>query len=397
MWRRISWLAVVMACGATPTSDDTVDPTGDASTTAEDPTWEPDSPLPPELDFPPYLNLLDGTTVVVSWRTVAPSTGVVRFGTTAAFGDELATSTAANLHHVVLANLTAGAAYHYEVGIDGTSVKRGGVFVMPGRAHWRFVSFGEFHAPSESTGVALFAASIREFRPHVLLESGDMVDLGTSLANWRSYFRTSAPWISNVLLIPAHSNHVNGDGGNANLMDLVVVANNERWFTTRYGQAEFFSLDSTFDANADVESGELPWLAGEVALAHDGLDDPTFVIGAWHYPACSSQYASRSNARAWVQNNLVKTFKDNGGVDLILAAHDKYFERSTITGGIVHLITNIGNVSPEIPSGNHPDCTSVTMNRTTRSTALFTLDGSTLSAKVIDETGAELDTFAIAK
>jgi hypothetical protein len=371
--------------------------TGDGNPVTEDPAWAPDSPLPAELDFPPYLNLVDGTTVVVSWRTMAPSTGIVRFGTTAALGDELASSTAGNLHHVTLSNLVAGSAYHYEVSIDGSGATRGGVFVMPGRTQWRFISFGEFHAPSESTNVAKFAASIRAFRPHVILESGDMVDDGNSLSDWRSYFRTSAPWISNVLLIPAHSNHVNGSGGNTNLKELFVESGNERWFTTRYGQAEFFSLDSTFSANSDVEAVEVPWLASNVALAHDGTDDPTFVIAAWHHPACSSQYFTRNGERSWVQSNFVKTFKDNGGVDLILAAHDKYFERSTITGGITHLITNIGNVSPEIPGGNHADCTSVAMDRSTQSTALFTMDGRTLSAQVIDETGAELDTFTIVK
>jgi hypothetical protein len=43
---------------------------------------------------------------------------------------------------------------------------------------------------------------------------------------------------------------------------------------------------------------------------------------------------------------FLDAFKANGGVDLILAAHDKYYERSTITGGIVRVITNIGNSSP---------------------------------------------------
>nr|MBA2545033.1 hypothetical protein [Deltaproteobacteria bacterium] len=71
------------------------------------------------------------------------------------------------------------------------AVWRKGVFVMPGRAGWRFLHSGEFHAPSEAENVAKFAAAIREFRPHVLLESGDMVDDGNSLSQWRSYLRTS--------------------------------------------------------------------------------------------------------------------------------------------------------------------------------------------------------------
>jgi len=365
--------------------------------TATDPAWPADSPLPSEFDFPPYLNLLDASTVVVSWRTTNASTGIVHYGTTNQYGTDAADTTSDNLHHVTLSNLAPATAYYYEVAINGTSATRKGVFVTPGATKWRFLHSGEFHAPSESSGAAKFADAVRAFRPHVVIESGDMVDDGTSLSDWRSYLRTSAPWISNVLLMPAHSNHVNGSGGNANLMSLFVLPNNERWYLTRFSQVQFFTLDSTYDANGDVASAEVPWLGPAVAAAHDNNDDPTFVIAAWHYPACSSQYLSRATQRQWIQENFVATFKSNGGVDLILAAHDKYYERSTITGGIVHVITNIGNISPEIPGGNFVDCTAVKTLRNSRSTALISIDGNALSAKIIDETATEIDSFSIMK
>ncbi|HEY5927112.1 MAG TPA: hypothetical protein VIV11_35735, partial [Kofleriaceae bacterium] len=155
--------------------------------------------------------------------------------------------------------------------------------------------------------------------------------------------------------------------------------------------------DSTEGDNDDVMTDEVPWLRTAAAAAHDGTDDPTFVIAMWHHPGCSSQYASRASSRTWVQSNLVKAFKDNGGIDIIFAAHDKYYERSTITGGIIHVITNIGNISPEIPGFNHADCTVEKTLRNNLSTALVTVDGKNLSAKVIENDGAELDTFSIAK
>lgn len=369
----------------------------DAAVMTIDPEWPADSPLPPEFDFPPFLNLVDGTTVAVSWRTTNPTTGTVRYGTSDAYGSEGASTTSGNLHHVTLADLKPATAYYYEVSIDNTTATRKGVFVMPGATKWRFIALGEYHAPSESSGVAKFANEIRDFRPHVAVESGDMVDTGTDITHWRSYMRTSAPWISNVLLLPAHSNHVNGTGGNANLKDYFVLPNNERWYQTRYSQVQFVTIDSHQSGNADIMTDEVPWVRTAAAAAHDGVDDPTFLIAMWHHPACSSQYASRSGERSWVQSNLVKAFKDNGGIDLILAAHDKYYERSTITGGIIHVITNIGNISPEIPGLNHADCTAVKTLRNNQSTALISVDGKNLSAKVIENDGTELDTFSIAK
>lgn len=398
-------LVFAAACSGSPSNngDDNIDANlgddggDDAAIANVDPDWPADSPLPPEFDFPPYLNLLDGSTVVVSWRSTNATTGKVRYGTTDAYGSEGTSTTSGNLHHVTLASLQPATAYYYEVSIDNTTATRKGVFVTPGATKWRFITFGELHAPSQASSVAKFANEIRDFKPHVIVESGDMVDVGTDLANWRSYMRTSAPWISNVLLMPAHSNHVNGTGGNANLKDYFVLPNNERWYTTRYGQVEFFTIDSNESANDDIMTTEVPWIGTSAAEAHDGVDDPTFVIALWHHPACSSQYASRQGERNWVQSNLVKAFKDNGGVDVIFAAHDKYYERSTITGGIIHVITNIGNMSPEIPGFNHPDCTAVKTLRSNRSTALISVDGKNLSAKIIENDGTELDSFAISK
>jgi hypothetical protein len=96
-------------------------------------------------------------------------------------------------------------------------------------------------------------------------------------------------------------------------------------------------------------------------------------------------------------SNLVNTLKSNGGVDMIIAAHDKYYERSTIAGGIVHVITNIGNISPEIPGLNHADCTVEKTLRNSRSAMFVEVDGSTLSAKIFDETGVEIDAVSIMK
>ncbi len=394
-------LAVVVACSE-PNAPATVDASSadaaiDSMPVLVDPMWPDDTALPAEFDFPPYLTMFAADFVVVSWRTMTATSGVVRFGTTEALGDEIATTAAANLHHISLTNLEPATAYYYEVAIAGTAAARKGVFVTPGRTQWRFLASGEYHAPSESSGVAAFADEIRNFRPHVIIESGDMVDDGNDLTHWRSYLRTSAPWISNVLLLPAHSNHVNGSGGNSMLRDYFVLPNNERWYSTRYGQVEVLTIDSHTDGNSDVMKTEVPWIATAAAAAHDGTDDPTFLIAAWHHPACSSYYSSRASSRSWVQTNLVGTLKANGGVDLILAAHDKYYERSTITGGIAHVITNIGNISPSSPGANHPDCTVEATLLTTRSTGLFTVDGNSIAAKIVDETGAELDAFTLQK
>lgn len=367
-------------------------------TSATDPAWTPDEPLPDAFDFPPWITMPAANQIVVSWRTVASTTGTVRYGTSPTTLDHTVISAnPGELHHADLGVLSPATAYYYEVAIDGTNARRRGVFVVPGMDNWRFVHLGEFHAPSESAHTAAFASAIRAFRPHVVVESGDMVDNGDDLAHWRSYMRTAAPWISNVILLPAHSNHVNGFQGNALVHDLFVLPGNERWYTTRVGQIEFITVDSTFDTDnfPEISEVETAWLQDRVAEAHDGVDDPALVIAAWHYPACSSHYPSRGDLRSWIFDNLLQATIDGGGIDMLLVGHDKYYERSLINGSIVQVQANAGKLSPESAGGNHAGCEAVATDTAARSVPLFTVTGSQLHASVRNEQGSVIDSFTV--
>ena len=404
----LGWVFIV-ACGqavpepAVPDSSRPfIDPwSPNATVTATPPPlsgWPELQPLPAELDMPPWLNMPLANRIVVSWRTVDVSSGTVHYGKTPEYGETAATTALDELHHVDLGVLPEASQFYYEVRIDGTNVAYRGSFVTPGSQSFRFLHLGEFHADSHELEIAQFAEVIRDFEPHVIVESGDMVNDGNKLSEWRSYMRTSAPWISNVILLAAGSNHVDGFGGNKNLQDLFVLPNNERWYSTRYSQVQFFTLDSTYGIlNLDITLIQPGWVGTESALAHDGVDDPTFVVGAWHYPACSSQYSSRTTARVWVQSNLIRSFTDNGGIDLVLVGHDKYYERSTVTGGIVHVQSNIGKISPGDPGNNHPDCSPQVTIRDTRAVVFASVNGTELDAFVLDENGVEIDAFSISK
>ncbi|HEV8323092.1 MAG TPA: metallophosphoesterase [Myxococcota bacterium] len=411
-WLWVAAVASVAGCDPPPApSDASADiaacgATADAGAARDgDPAWPPDEPLPAAFDFPPWLTMPAPGRIVVSWRTVAPSTGLVSFGPVDGWRRGLATvGPAAYLHHVDLGVLRGGTTYAYEVSVDGArAARRRGVFVTPGGEAVRVVHLGEFHAPSEADGVALFGDEIRAFRPHVVVESGDMVDDGDRLADWRSYLRTSAPWISNVILLPCGSNHVDGPGGNALLQELFVLPGNERWYETRFGPVLFLTLDSTYSSlNPDIAAAEPGWLAGAVTAAHDGADDPAFVVAAWHYPACSSSYAPRAASRAWVMEHLVVPMQAAGGADLVLVGHDTYYERSRIDLGagarpLLHVMSNVGRLAPSLPGDNRPECTPLGTHLEFRSITEVTVTPVTLTARVVEEYGAEIDSFCVAR
>jgi hypothetical protein len=368
-------------------------PGGAASSIA----WPEDSPLPPEFETPPWLTMPEPGRISVGWRTVDADEGQVVLEAAGGEGTTIGESAAATLHHVDLGELPAATTFRYRV-VLASGASRDGVFTTPGLDEWRFVHFAEFHIPTEREHVEAYAAAIRAFQPEVAVESGDMLDSGDEDEQWVDYLNTSRPWISNVILLPVHSNHVNGVAGNPILLATFELPGNERWYTTRYGAVEFVTLDSTFDGESPDIDTEPDWIEGSMAASLEAPDPPAFTIGAWHYPACSSHYPSRTDERRWVIENLVAAFQATGGLDLILVGHDKYYERSILTVGglrIPHVMANAGKLAPGSDEGNEPECAPINTDTDTRSLVMVGVSPEALVARVVSPDGAILDEFTV--
>jgi hypothetical protein len=397
---RRALLTLVLA-GACARETQVWDPIGDPELpggAASALAWPADSPLPPEFETPPWLTMPEPGRIAVGWRTIDADQGEVVLEAAGGDGTSIREDAAATLHHVDLGELPAATTFHYRV-LLASGAAREGVFTTPGLEEWRFVQLAELHIPSEREHVEAYAAAIRAFQPEVAVESGDMLDDGDEDAQWVDYLRTSRPWISNVILLPVHSNHVNGITGNPILLATFELPGNERWFTTRYGAVEFVTLDSTFDGESPDIASEPAWIEGSMAASRDAPDPPVFTIGAWHYPACSSSYASRTGERRWVIDNLVSAFQATGGLDLIMVGHDKYYERSILTVGglhIQHVMANVGKLAPGTDGDNEPECAPIVTDTDTRSLLMVGVSPDALVARVVDPDGAILDEFTVA-
>ena len=159
-----------------------------------------------------------------------------------------------------------------------------------------------------------------------------------------------------------------------------------------------FNLDSTWGDilnNFDITMEQPRWLAEQLQQARNDEDAPGFVVGAWHYPACSSQQEHRFLDRNWVNRNFIETFLDNGGIDLVLVGHDKVYERSIVRGEVPHIQTNVGLLSPGDEGNNHHDCEEVVTLPDTRSVLLGTVSDGQIALSVIDEDGAEIDALVL--
>ncbi len=366
-----------------------------------DTPWPKAEPLPAEFDFPPFVTMPALNQIVIGFRTVERQTARIHFGLTRDYGSTVVAKTSDGFFFSAsLGLLEPASSYFYEVEIDGTTARRQGTFLTSGRSWWRFVHLGETHMESESSNVELFADDIRRFRPHLIIESGDMLDRGDLLDSWRTYFRTSQSWISNAIILPIGSNHVRGVGGNGFLQFFFSLPNNERWYETRYSNVRIFSLDSTYDLDQpEISAIEPDWLAAQLRAEDDANDEPAlFTIGAWHYPACSTLQKGRSVSRRWVMDNFIDTFIDstkNHTIDLVLVGHDKYYQRSLIDGTIPHLMSNAGKLAPAVEGNNHPRCTPKVTHPRTRSIILGTVGSTAIGLQAIDPQGVLLDSLFI--
>ncbi len=360
--------------------------------------WGAVQSRPAAFQFPPCVNL-KGSSVVIRWRTATNTRGTVAYGTTTAYGKIAASSTPAQYHRVQLDGLAAATRYYYRVSIVGTTASMKGTFTTPGLTKIRAVYLAETHFPSQAAYTREFASIIRQFSPHLLIESGDMVDTGGSFSNWVSYMQGSAAWLPNAILLPCYSNHtfqgMTGGGSNPYMAAAFSLPNNERWYSTRYGPLQNITLDSTYEVNPILSTTQVTWLRDTVRAAHNGVGDPMFTTVAWHYPAYSSGPDSREAQRKWARSHFVSTINTNGGCDLIAVGHDRFNERSVING-LNHVQTTMGKAMETLENYN---AYKVFRDTTYRMTLLVEADQSarTLTGWLVTPAGKIHDSFQVRK
>jgi hypothetical protein len=291
--------------------------------------WPADQSLPSSFQTQPYVTLLSPTSVVVSWRTVSNATAQIEVAPVP--GGVVISPPSSQQHFVTLSGLAPNTAYFYRARVDGAFFD--GVFTTPGADFFRFAHFGEFHAPEYSSKAATFSTVMRSFEPDFLVDSGDMVDTGTDLTHFINYLNTSKPWLPNLLLIPAYFRHIEWNGGNNLMASLFRLPNGNParpWYSIRYGSLKLLILSSYF------YSGNLPpaliqeqkdWVSAQVIQAHDGVEDPVFLVAAWHHPPYG-EAQEWVNERALVIENLLTPIEQSGGVDLLLVGAEHINEVS---------------------------------------------------------------------
>jgi predicted phosphodiesterase len=190
-----------------------------------------------------------------------------------------------------------------------------------------------------------------ERRPHFVVHCGDVVDDGPARWQWvYDLFRPSAELFGRVPVFPCIGNH---EKNHANYYRYFSLPNPEYYYSFRYGDAEFFALDTNKDRTAGLLPGgeQYRWL--DAALARS---DATWKFCFHHHPVYSSDAddygdtAKERTAGGDLRVRLLQQLYEKHRVDVVFNGHIHAYERTWPVRegrvdrdkGVVHVTTGGG-------------------------------------------------------
>jgi hypothetical protein len=282
----------------------------------------------PKFLLHPYLQFATTSSMVVMCETDAPTTCVVEYGPTAPPALR-AESPLGTVHEVKLTGLAVAAKHFYRVVCRDAAGKEVagplGTFTTAVRPDdpFSFCVIGDTQRNPVVT--AMVAKRIWDRRPHFVLHMGDVVDTGSDKRQWvYDLFGPCRELFARVPVYPCIGNHEKNHPLYYQSFSLPAP---EFRYTFRYGNAQFFSLDTNKPVGPGSE--QFQWLAGE--LARPG---PTWRVAYHHHPCYSSDsddYGDTFKGTGTRQDKnaaqLIPLY-ERGGIDLALNGHIHLYERS---------------------------------------------------------------------
>lgn len=400
----------------------------------------------------PYLQKAAPASMTVRWRSSQPVAGRLRFGPAPAaldsFVDE---STATMEHEITLAGLTPATTYFYSVGSSLDTLAGGDascVFYTPPNPGTS-VNTRVWVLGDAGTGT-ISQISVRDAfntwtgsrTPDLVLQLGDNAYNGGFDTEYQAkvfdvygtLMRRSPFWsclgnhetnqatafVDDYPYFSIYSFPTAGECGG-------VASGTEHYYAWDFGNIHFISLDS-MTADRSPDGAMATWLANDLAST-----TATWIIALWHHPPYTkgSHDSDTETPLVEMRQNIVPLL-EAGGVDLVLCGHSHCYERSFLLDGHYGVSTSLTpamkkDAGDGCPSGNGAYGKPLTGNRSHfgavycvtgaagqisggllnhpahylslnhLGSTVLDIEGATLNAIFLRETGAVDDTFSIVK
>jgi hypothetical protein len=155
----------------------------------------------------------------------------------------------------------------------------------------------------------------------LVLFNGDLTLLGTSASEYNTFFTAASAFLANNLVYHVMGNHDNSNSSMfSNLWDLPQTGGTNLYYSFRYGNAIFISLNSNDAGNAT----QLTWLQNTLSAA---ASDPsiTWKIVSFHHAFFNT--GSHTGDMDSYRSTWWKAF-DDYGVDMVFNGHDHNYQRT---------------------------------------------------------------------
>ena len=318
----------------------------------------------------PYLQSVSETSIVVAWGGVVDGqAGEVRYGRAPdAMRSAVATSQLVmgdgneiRLFHVQLSDLEPGTEYCYGVSVDGEVLASGLTFrtaPVSALAPLDFFVIGDYGVNSPEQWAVRDRMLAQSDDVSLLLTTGDNAYPNGTYAEWQTnVFDVYRELLTGTAFAPALGNHDYGVAGPQPALDNLFQPTNawhgaesERYYSFDWGPVHFVVLDTEDPltrVNDGVTDDMADWLQADLAATRR-----PWKIALLH----RGPYVTNPNRapNLVVRERLVPVL-EAGGVQLVLAGHNHYYERfhpllqdaitPTAAGGIVYVTTGGGGAS----------------------------------------------------
>jgi hypothetical protein len=367
----------------------------------------------------PFVQNPTTNSIQIIWRTPAPGSTFVEFGTTTNLGTIVTNSVPMTNHVVTLTNLSPNTTYYYRVGTEAgvgailSSVAPLRTLKMEGPIRFAFVG----DTGQNSTAQRQIATVLRDLNPEIVLHGGDVIYGGftdaTADTRFFDYYQAqlrSTPWFLSV------GNHdLNCCGGTpdnntnswavraANFQNTFYLPTNsatgtEHFYSFDHGDVHFVALfNPWFTAYVPTAaSDQFQWLTNDLAAS----SKPWKMLFCHMPVANSGSHASADYDSNRVLDrvefmNLLLPVAQQYGVQVIFSGHEHNFERFAPTNGFHSVVSGGGGTGLYALSASpHPASAQFW---STNHCSIVSVDGDTMTVQALGLTGQVFDSLTVQK
>lgn len=279
----------------------------------------------------PYLQYPTRESITIVWETALPGTSFIDYGESTLLTEKIVgpKEKADTMHAITIRDLKPNTRYLYRattVDSEGKKLVSNVLQFMTAVDEDSAFSFGIIGDTQKNPKMtAQIAKLIWDRRPHFVIHVGDVVDNGSDKKEWvDELLGPCQELFSRVPVFPCIGNH---EKNHPNYYKYFSLPEPEYYYRYRYGNADFFVVDS--NKSLKVDSEQYKWLDQEL-----GKSTAKWKICYHHHPVWSSDendYGD-TNKNIYRLGDLnarnLSTLYEKHNVDLALNGHIHAYERS---------------------------------------------------------------------